>query len=204
MPFQHKEKKKGLSLPGMIDIIFLLLVFSLVTLSVSQANVDAKKVGEETIEFDLPRTTSLHTQKVDGWIQTLTFEVDYLETEDPRSPRIVHVLKPSPTDSLTFAEARAIAKEDSQFAVFPVNFLELTDRAFANTDACRLIRESVQAYKTDHFLEASPTNFVEIRAVRETEFRIINYMLGCCSAYGDTIPNISMHTLTRREDDSGI
>jgi hypothetical protein len=204
MAFKHIDEKKGLSLPGMIDIIFLLLVFSLVTLSVSQANVEAEKRGEKGVESDLPKTASANTQELDERIRTLVFEVAYEDPQNHRSPRIVYILKPSKGDSLTFAEAKMIAKRDSLFAEFPPNFLALSDQAFGQTMACRLIRQSLQDYKDEHFFEPGPTNCIEIRAVRETEFRIINYILGCCSAYGDTIPNIAMHTLTQREGGRGI
>ncbi len=204
MAFKHNEEKKGLSLPGMIDIIFLLLVFSLVTLSVSQANVEAEKRGEEGVESDLPRTASANTQELDALIKTLVFEIAYTDPKDHGSPRIVYVLKPSEKDSLTFAQSREIAKQDSFFADFPVNFLDLSQPVFEQTAACRLIKASVDDYKKEHFFAPSPTNSIEIRAVRETEFRIINYILTCCSVYGDTIPNIAMHTLTQREDSRGL
>lgn len=204
MPFKHNDERKGLSLPGMIDIIFLLLVFSLVTLSVSQANVEAEKRGEEGVESDLPKTASANTQELEERIRTLVFEVDYTDKEDHRSPKIVYILKPSKGDSLTFAEAKQIARRDSLFSEFPQNFLALSDQAFGQTSDCRLIRQSLHDYKEEHFFEPGPTNSIEIRAVRETEFRIINYILGCCSAYGDTIPDIAMHTLTQREGGRGI
>jgi hypothetical protein len=36
---------------------------------------------------------------------------------------------------------------------------------------------------------------IEIRAVKNTEFRIVNAILRECSAFGDTLPAIAVRTL---------
>jgi hypothetical protein len=204
MAFTRNDEKRGFSVPGMIDIIFLLLLFSLVTLPVSRSNMEADDSGDRGAEFDLPRAESALHQKADAQIKTLVFEIDHADPKDTRSLRVVYVLKPSETDSLTLAEARLIAKQDSLFADFPANFLALPDAAFEQTAACRLIKQSLNAYKDAHFLEPHPANSIEIRAVRDAEFRIIRYILDRCAVYGDTIPNIAMHVLSLREGDRGI
>ncbi len=200
MTFIRKQEKKGLSLPGLIDIIFLLLIFSLVTLSFSEAQVEARKRGEQTSEIRLPETDFQESFPGSRVLQRLLYQVETIDPEDSESPKIVYVLQPSPSDSVTISDARQRAIDDSLFAVFPSNFLEMSDRTFSQTPPCTLIANSLRRYKEIHFLEPSFANAVEIRAVRDTEFRIINFIITQCSAYGDTIPRFVLHTLTGSEE----
>lgn len=195
MTFLREEKKKSVSLPGMIDIIFLLLIFALVTLSVSQATIETEKRGERGSDFDLPYVRSPRTQELGEVISTLIFQVEKTDAQDAESLRKVTLLRPSGRDSLTLSEAKLLADQDSMFAFFPPDFLSLTDAEFEASEACRLIKNTLAEYKDAEFFEPSPANSVEIRAVSDTEFRIVGYILDCCSAYGDTIPNIQLHTL---------
>jgi len=195
MAFVWKDEKKGLSLPGLIDIIFLLLIFSLVTLSVSQTNVETKKRGSKRIDFDLPETKTGETEETNEILQTLMFQIEDVDSTHVRNARIVFVLLPSVKNSITIKQAKLKAIQDSLFAVFPENFLNLTDREFKQTKACRLIHSQIKMYKESHFFKPSFTNSVEIRAVKDTEFRIVNFIMEQCSAYGDTIPQIVLRTI---------
>jgi hypothetical protein len=47
-------------------------------------------------------------------------------------------------------------------------------------------------------------NSIEIRAVKDTEFRIINYIMEQVSAYADTIPRLMWRTLTGKETGYGV
>jgi len=204
MAFVWKDEKKGLSLPGLIDIIFLLLIFSLITLSVSQTNVETKKRGSRHVNFNLPETKSSETEEISDVLQTLMFQIEDIDSTHFKKAKVVFVLWPSTKDSLTIREAKLNAVQDSLFAVFPENFLKLTDREFNQTKACRLIHSEIKKYKDTYFLEPSPTNSVEIRAVKDTEFRIVNFIMEQCSAYGDTIPQIMLRTLAGKEVAGGF
>ncbi len=205
MAFLKKEEKKGLSLPGLIDIIFLLLVFSLVTMGISiqragTAEGAAEKSGSgNNIDYNLPEARAEGTLEVNDILQTLLFLVEHENPEDLGSPKIVYTLWPSPIDSLTILETKNLAINDSLFALFPSDFLTLDDDAFAEIPPCSLIQWAVREYKESHFFKPQNTNAIEIRAVRDTEFRIVNFILEQCSAYGDTIPRILLHTLSSKE-----
>jgi biopolymer transport protein ExbD len=196
MAFVREDEKKGLSLPGLIDIVFLLLIFSLVTLSVSQNTLVAKKTGDKDAEFDLPETANPATVDADELLQTLLLQIEHQNPDDLKSPKVVYTLLPSLTDSITVEAARAVAARDSLFAPFPDNFLDMSDHEFWQTSACRLIRESITSYKENHFFRPDPTNSIEIRAVKNTEFRIVNYILEFTSTFGDTIPKFMIRTLS--------
>lgn len=204
MAFVHKEEKKGLSLPGLIDIIFLLLIFSLVTLSFSQAKVEAKRHGENADAFDLPEAKVAETVEIDEVLHTLLFQVEDIDPEDPNSLKAVYILRPDLDDSMTVEESRQVAERDSVFAVFPRGYVTMDDLDFRRTEACRLITTTLRDYADEHFYEPNAMHSVEIRAVKNTEFRIINYIMEQVSAYGDTIPRLMWRTLTGREIDYGI
>jgi hypothetical protein len=59
-----------------------------------------------------------------------------------------------------------------------------------------MIKNEIIGYKDNHFFEPKPTNSIEIRAVWDTEFRIVNFILETCSALGDTIPRINVRTMS--------
>lgn len=195
MAFKRNVEKKGLSLPGLIDIIFLLLIFSLITLSVSQANIETKTQGTKEVDFDLPHTRSHLTEEANEILNTLLFEINYQNQEEQMGPKLVYALWPSQKDSVTLQEARNHALRDSLFAVFPPNILNLSNREFKNIEPNKLIRNELAKYKNEYFFIPRPTNSIEVRAVKDTEFRIINFILEECSAYGDTIPQVILRTL---------
>jgi hypothetical protein len=204
MAFKRDNVKKGLSLPGLIDIIFLLLIFSLVTLSITHATVEPETQGKRKIDIDLPETKSRLTEEIDEVLQTLLFEINYLEPDNPATPKMLYVLRPSLRDSITILEARERAIKDSLYAAFPQSILNLSDRQFANLKACRLIRTSIRNFKNSTFFEPNPANTIKIRAIKDMEFRIFNYILDQCSTYGDTIPRIVTHTLSEFEGSHGL
>lgn len=200
MAFKREHDKKGISLPGLIDIIFLLLIFALVTLSVSQAKIETKKRGNQSLDFDLPETQMAETEEIGRVLENLMFEIGHTDMEDQQSPLVVYALFPNVQDSITYEEAKANASRDSLFHVFPKDFLQLNDRDFRNLEACRFMSRTIKAYKDVHFQHPDPFNSIEIRAVKDTEFRIINHLMNTCSAYGDTIPRIVIRTLTGKEE----
>ncbi len=112
---------------------------------------------------------------------------------------MVYTLVPLYGDTTSITEAFNKAVQDSLFAVYPSDFLELDDNAFEQLSASKLIRNTIQEYKNIFFQQPGWTNAVEIRAGKDTEFRIIQYILDRCSVYGDTIPQIVLHTLTRED-----
>ncbi len=197
MPFKKTDEKKDFSLPGLIDIIFLLLIFTLVTLSVSNAELDNQEEGDQIAgEVDLPYAESSLTVESDATLSTLLFQVVKLNSKDPESPNVVYTLVPVYGDTTSITEAFNKAVQDSLFAVYPSDFLELDDNAFIQLEASQLIRNTIQEYKNNFFQQPGWSNAVEIRAAKEIEFRIIQYILDRCSVYGDTIPQIVLHTLT--------
>ncbi len=194
MAFKKDYLKRGLSLPGMIDIIFLLLIFSLVTLSHTNPDVSQNREGKQSVTLDLPLINSNLTEEKDDILSTLMVEVKFVNNNS-NNPRIVYILLPS-GDTTTYQIAKQKAIRTVMCDTFPDNFLSLNEDAFRSLSACKIIKESIKNYKNTHFIEPNLNNSVEIRADKNIEFRIFNYILNQCSAYEDTIPRVITRTLS--------
>jgi biopolymer transport protein ExbD len=205
MAFKRDEERKGISLPGLIDIVFLLLIFSLVTLSVSQSVADNSGDHDKAVEFQLPEIESVATKQLDADLTTLLFQIEHVNPDDYSTQKVVYVLDPHAPNSATVKLAREHAGQDSTlYRVFPEDFLSLSDRQFQRLEACRFIREKIRSYKNKYFLYPDPTNAIEIRAVKDTEFRIINHILEYTSTFQDTIPSFMVRTVSGKEVVIGI
>ncbi len=194
MAFKKDYFKKNVSLPGMIDIIFLLLIFSLVTLSHTNPDISQYKPGQQKVSLDLPVIDSNLTEKKENILTTLMFEVRFAE-DNVNNSRVVYVLFPS-GDSTTYHIAKQNAISKAKCDTFPDNFLSLNDNAFESLSVCKMIRKSIKDYKNAHFTEPNLNNSIEIRTDKNIEFRIFNFILNQCSAYGDTIPSVITRSLS--------
>ncbi|GBD93596.1 biopolymer transport protein ExbD/TolR [bacterium BMS3Abin05] len=197
MAFKKKEGIRDLEFPSLIDIIFLLLIFFLITMQFSVESTSARKSGAKPPDIQLPHAEGSEDVAAEDIISTLLFQIQYKVKNDPQSPRVVYVLEPAGKDSISRADAFNIAKRDSMFAEFPKDFLEMNKRKFRQTNAGQLISNAIYEYKEEHFLAPSIENTVEIRAEKNIEFKIINYIMQECSAYKDTIPRVIFRTLSR-------
>ena len=197
MAFKRKNELHDLEFPSLIDVIFLLLIFFLVTMQFSMETNTARQAATKPPDIQLPRAKGSEDVAMDDVISTLLFQIQYKEKNNPNSPRIVYVLEPFNGDSISRSEAFMIAQRDSMFAEFPQNFLKMKDQAFKRTNAAQLISNAIYQYKEEHFRKPSIENTVEIRAEENVEFKIINYIMQECSAYKDTIPRVIFRTLEK-------
>jgi hypothetical protein len=63
--------------------------------------------------------------------------------------------------------------------------------------AFRLIREKIALFHEENFRTSAPNNLntIEIRATKETEFRIISFIMQQCSLYEDNIPRVTFRVM---------
>ena len=197
MAFQKKREQKELNLPSLVDVVFLLLIYSLVTIPVERSDSSSQKSkqGTEAQELQLPLVSSKKAVDVDPVLRTFLIQIENTVPDNPKSARMVYILKPSATDS-TLGQAMATALRDSAFARFPERFLLMSNAEFAQTRPCRLIRDEIRRFERRHFKGPDVSNRIEIRAAKNTEFRIINFIMRECSSYGDSIPSIAVRTMS--------
>jgi hypothetical protein len=195
MAFTKRHEHKELNLPSLIDLCFLLIIFSLVSLPVTKSRVESGRKGKQESESNLPQTRQTALENVDLVLTTLMFKVETADSADKKNSRILYALIPGESDTLTMASAKSACLRDSLFAAFPNGFAQMPEPDFLRLRGCRLIREQIASYKKHHFSKPSHSNTIEIRAARDTEFRLVNYIMEQCALYGDTIPRVEVHTL---------
>jgi biopolymer transport protein ExbD len=196
MAFIRKREQKELNLPSLIDVVFLLLIYSLLTIPIEKSETTSANTADAKSreEVDLPFVRSRKAVEIDPILRTFLVQVENENPKDPGSARVVVILKPSEKDS-TLGQAMETALRDSVFARFPADFLSLSDREFSQTRACRLIRDEIRRFERGRLPRKDVSKRIEIRAVKNTEFRIVNAILRECSAFGDTLPAVAVRTL---------
>lgn len=191
MPFIKKQDQKSLTLPSLIDVVFLLLIYSLVTIPMER--------GGPVEEFPLPHIQSPKTQDAEAMIKNLIIQIENEKPEDPRSARVVYVLLPS-QPTITVEQARRMALQANRYASLASDSIRiLSDSEFRASKVCQLIQDEIRKYVAKHGNAVLWANKIEIRAVRNTEFRLLNFILKECSAYGDKVPSIAVRTLSQTE-----
>lgn len=194
MAFRRKQNHHHLELTGLIDIVFILLVFFLVAFSVSVIGETSDSTTYS--EIDLPKIDTDLVSIEDDVLENLMIQI-VPDTVNYLSTRKVFVLWPSfdRTKRISRIQAFMNAQRDSLFAVFPVNFLALPDQEFTKGPACKLIAGSIKQYielEKFHYRNTHPK--VEVRAEKSTEFKILNFIMEQCGSYNDAIPQIIIRT----------
>lgn len=198
MAFRRFESQKDLELPTFIDIIFLLLIFFLLTYSPVQP-----KKGESALELTLPFAEGQFKVNPSERVETLVIEILPAPESDSLNAYIVHVLLPFREygyiqlrkKGITLGEARRFAREYNRYAYVPYGYERLPQQKFRNLDAVKLIDTQLERFARERLRVPKPTNNIEIRADRSVKFRLINHILTKCSELGDLIPVIIFRTM---------
>jgi hypothetical protein len=190
MPFKRQENERSLELVSLIDIVFLLLLFFLVSFAFTLAGDDSEmKIYSE---IDLPKTETALPAIKDDILENLMIQI-VPDTSEFGVSRRVYVLWPSFEDTAKVSRLQAFhrAAQDSTFAVFPPDFILLPDEEFAGTAPCTLITNSIARYvEREKFYRGNSSPIVEVRAEQNTEFKIINFIMDVCSSQQQAIPQI--------------
>ncbi|MFQ5650489.1 MAG: ExbD/TolR family protein [bacterium] len=195
MPFERRESARSLELTSLIDVVFLLLIFFLVSFAFSiSGDVSESKVYSD---MELPKTDSQLPVIRNDALENLLIQV-MPDTSDGEILRKAYVLWPSFRDTLKTTRGQAFkhALEDSTFAKFPSDFLALPTEAFVTLPACTLLTNSIRRYVAkDRLYRRNGHPIIEVRADQNTEFRILNFVMEQCSMYQDAIPQIIIRTM---------
>ena len=199
MAFTRQKESRELELPTLIDVVFLLLIFFLVTFSISGQWIKSPLPGQEEELPNLPEAEGNEIREEEEILGTLAFQVSHVEQKDPTSAKRVYALVPALAESRTLRQALArAAKDSSLFRDFPADSLmqSMSDAEFKLCAACSLIKAQIDSYSARHFLTPSFSNNIEIRAEQDIEFRIVNYFMSLCSEQGDNIPGLTFRTIS--------
>ena len=194
MAFKRTEEKAGLELTSLIDIVFLLLIFFLVSFAFSlTGNVSESKIYSE---MPLPKTNTDLPPVDSDVLNNLMIQLNSDSTATGVQ-RTAYVLWPSYNGAkkLTRGSALQTTMKDSTFASFPIDFIRMQKKEFTSVPACTLITGSVARYvELEKDFRRNKRPIVEIRADKNTEFKIVNFIMETCSAYGDNMPQVIVRT----------
>jgi hypothetical protein len=196
MAFKHVHEKKGLSLPSLIDIIFLLLIFFMLTI-----NISSIPGGDYPLDyFDLPKVKINQVDQAPKVLQTLMIQIEHEKNSEsseepgPASPLVVYALWPGERELIRISEARTYAQEHGKFAYLVDEATRLSDPNIPDISAEDFIKREIERYAGMHFNVPSDSNnyVIDVRAVNETTFKTINYILNVCSGLDIPIKRINI------------
>lgn len=198
MAFRRTEIAKSIELPTFIDVIFLLLIFFLLTYS----PVPPQK-GQSTLQLTLPIAKGLEKVQLSERLQTMMVEVFPLKAKDLTQGYRVNVLLPFEDYSvvevrprvITISKAREYAQRYGRMAILPANYAAIPDKDFLELDAIKMLDRELERYVEYRFKTPKPTNRIEIRADATIKFRLIGHILEKCSSFGDLVPMVVFRTM---------
>ncbi len=193
MAFKRKQEPRTLELTSLIDIVFLLLIFFLVSFAFSISG-DASNATAYP-DLDLPSAIDEPPALTTDVLQNLMIQI-VPDTARARYARTVYVLWPSFSDTVVVTRSRALrtALHDSTFASFESGFLQLNDDGFQRQPASRLIAKSIARYARTSRRSVRRRPIVEIRAEANTEFRIVNFIMEECGRHKEIAPEMIIRT----------
>jgi biopolymer transport protein ExbD len=193
---------KEIDLPTLIDMVFLLLIFFIASLSISSGG--GKDVAPPMEGLTLPSVAGIAAPN-EGQLSTLVFQIERKATEQNDTVKVLYVLWP---DGETKSEDQALkkirenfiqAKADSLYAEFPSNLFALSQAQIDTTMAFKVIKSKIKQYQGLHFNAAELSNTIEIKADKETEFKIISYIMDQCATYNDKIPKVTFRVMAPKQ-----
>ncbi len=204
MAFKRQENPRGLELTSLIDIVFLLLIFFLVSFAFSLGGDVTQSAASD---IALPEAASQSPVLGEDRLHHLMIQV-VPDTAEGRATRTVYILWPALADTaaVTRQQAFETCLRDSNFATFPADFMTLGSAAFAETSPCGLMTASIARYlaaRKSQFGAGSTT--IEVRAEQNTEFRVLDFIMTQCSRYQDDIPQLVIRTRPRKtREENGL
>ena len=198
MARKQKQSKPGLSLPGLIDIIFLLLVFAIVKLIGYQNGTKDNRAGEtlRTVLEGMPNINVYHADNV-GDITTLTVQIENFVAEDATVQRRMLLLKGSRHEPVSYGAALISAAREGRSWTLPeperINAGSAEE--LVQLEPFNGIRDSLLANIQSLYSADDPANFLEVRAIEGTEYMIVDFLLKTCAALEKRVPLFSICVL---------
>lgn len=192
---RDKKNPRVIELTSLIDVVFLLLIFFLVSFAFSMAG--SASDSRMYSEMELPKTETELPILTEDVLENLMIQIGP-DTSGGVLSRRVHVLWPSYDDTLKYSRTQAFSNSvrDSTFATFPPQYLAYTSDELGRLPAATLIRKSLSEYVAkERNFNRNSRPVVEVRAEHSTEFKLINFVMQECSVYNDQIPRIVIRTI---------
>ncbi|MFQ5637747.1 MAG: ExbD/TolR family protein [bacterium] len=197
MAFQRRaEDNRTIEFTSLIDIVFLLLIFFLISFgfSLPGRGSDTRNISQ----IALPETHVERTVVHEDILENLMIQI-VPDTNQFALSRRVFVLWPALEGprKISVDQAFRNALSDSTFALYPDNFLKLSQETFQDLDASKLITQSIKKYIELRRLHNKDSHSVlEIKAEKNTRYKILSFIMDQCSSYKEAIPQLIIRTMS--------
>ncbi|MBN1560487.1 biopolymer transporter ExbD [candidate division KSB1 bacterium] len=216
MAINHFSKElieREVELPTLIDVVFLLLIFFIASLTFATQGEKKPAPSDQKEEFSLPKAKGRVLQDGSMQLTNLLFQIENKMRADSSYVRVVYVLWPDGVKKMSENELLDIIKQNLEqeqadstcFATFPPDYLKMSYFEQEQLRAFQLIRDNIRKYHENELAHSASklANTIEIRATRETEFRIISYIMQQCSEFDDDIPKVTFRVMAPDETETG-
>ena len=205
----NSDVNKQIELPSLVDMVFLLLIFFITTLTLSSGGDPKETSPEQQKQFQLPQASGRMAPTERGELSTLLLQIGHEIKGDSLGSKVLHILLPDPVSTISETEAMSRVKQElaqeqpdsSHCAVFPGNLLDISFDDLENYRAFRLMAAAIDSYRTANFVVPSYDNTIEVRADKRTEFKIINFILTKCSEPDSLIPKVTFRVMAPEESE---
>lgn len=200
MAFRKKKSQQEVELPTFIDIVFLLLIFFIVSFSPIPP-----KEGEAQLDLQLPTAQGAGEVDSSQPLETLLIEIIPQKSDEGELQGFqVSILLPfesyaNQRGGITFQEAKSFAIQYNRQAFLPLNASSLNPREFSRVPGIQLINDQIDQYVLTKYRAPRPSNRIDIRADHQVHFSIINFIMEKCSSFDDLVPSLVFRTKYKRE-----
>ena len=198
MALKYNGTRQGLSLPGLIDIIFLLLVFAIVKLVGYDAGPKEIEKGtmSRTLLDGMPELTVYQANKVED-ITTLTVQIENFVVENPPSTRRLILMKGSRANPVPYMAALRNAEENGRTWQLPdkATIARMPVSQLGALEPFGAIRDSLIADIQALYPHDDQSNTLEMRAIETTEFNLLDFVLSICASLDPRVPLLSICVL---------
>lgn len=200
MAFKRITELQDIELVSLVDIVFLLLIFFLLTVTLEPGGrTDVAPAIIPPLE-KMPKDPIKGAVDIDKYINSLIVQVEQGSLEEG-TPLIAYFLeKDKEKEFSLFESAYSTAKGDSTLhAEIPGNFLTLLFRhkniISQSSPPTDYVPPKIIDLVERKIRENRENGFIEIRAVENTEFGFINFLLNECS--NNSIKYVSFRILSK-------
>lgn len=202
MPFSRESERKDTEITPLIDVVFLLLVFFLLTAGSFRLLESVEKKERYITSKNLPKSAGIPVFSGEPLKNLLIrIEEDSIST---RARQLIYFVEPG-QEEMIFSTAFQKAKKDSHFFYLFNDTLAMSRSRFVSSFSAKKIQNEILTYREKLRDIPVADRVIDISADRDTPFRIIYYLMEQCSN-GDSltqIKRVNIRTMGRVESEKG-
>lgn len=202
MPFPRESERKDTEITPLIDVVFLLLIFFLLTAGSFKLKESVEKKEKYVTSNNLPRSIGTPVFASEP-LKNLLIRIED-DSLSAMERKLIYFVDPDKNKD-TYSEAFKKAKKDSHFVYLFADTLAMKRSRFLSSFSVKKIRDEMFSYREKLRDIPVEDRIIDISADRNTPFRLIFYLMEQCSN-GDTltqIKRVNIRTMGRIESKKG-